>query len=888
MTSEMGKAAGGELSAAINSGAMALVQDVHRIENVAARLQLLAERLEAFSFPEVARTLGALLTRTETHSATVRIEALAHLAALYCKGQGAPSRQELQTWLDAMLEDQITQFEDPIEDVVVSRVFADFGNARLLMGLWNANDEYVQSCVSVLNSSHGVRALVPIRRQVMAMLRLSEAVAERAGLSPNTLSESAPGEALDLDSLSDGSSADWVSFSEADLFSLGVSSAAIEPFVFRPEDAAALKVETLGHTAFERRPLVRCNGDTIVALPTAIGAAIRRFVVEQADEAGVLDVLQSRLAELQFNQVYERGCREWGMHPMDIPTPAAPAPMADLVGSFDTGSYFHLIFVPDDLSEAAAQGLRGVQDLEQAVTERVAVCMAALSDRPDYRRGLTVLVHGGLGRGFHLTLGTVPDAWHVLALPLSDFMLLGWDSDMYLPRAWKLLEQEERLSSRGITLVNGGGFPNLYAFAQECEFQLVPDYFGRGSVTLSTGLVAELRGRVRRALDRHIALAPDNESWVEVQRESTTPFLDNREHPLYVSLGHALAESVLASVETAVRPWWVRCDPLPEDPRGRDVAILISEMVRAWLLRLAPVLEERIPTLPSGPVAYALRFPGIEGLTDEFLLAGGDRQGPTIGREGDRTVTVDCAQPYLRSFVERENVGDRLMVEALIRGAYMLGGLPPPEAGTLAEIVDAVVGSADARFVHFPIGRWCREQIEAKVPFPSARTLTEEDLAWSRLGLAHEVDSGRPPGPLSEGEAPAFLHRAVDVIWARIRTRLSSLNRVSTIERSLLNFGAICKERSDWSVAAAALRTTLDDSELALAAWSKKEREVHLAGVCCRVVAEMALCTCPAVGGVECGDIDLDSLIAEIAVLLEWSCPVFVDGLCLGNQAASR
>ena len=436
---------------------MSVSNNAHRMRGIAARLKGLVRRLEKFSFPLVAQPLAGLLIRPEHHIATKRCDALIHLAALTCRGTLAPTRRQLREWLNVIiLHDPITTIEDPVEDVFVSNVITSFGNARLFMGGWYGNDHYVQTCLFALSKIDDRPWVTAVQRHVTAMLRVSEGVADRAHIIRNTLTEILPKQPLRITASTVEPSIAHVSFSEADIFDMGVSPVDLNPFIFQSGSAAMLAEETLGHTALERRPLLRFNRQTIVALPTAIGAAIRRFVIEQASEAGELKVLQSAVAEEQFSTVFFMGRPDWGINSINVPEPIGTEGATDFVGTFDAGGYIHLIYVPDDLAETARQGLQGVHSLMGAINERVAERAAALAAKPDYRRGVTVIVHGGLGRGFLTPRGEFPTGWHLLGLSISDFMFLGYESEFTALRAWKLLEQEAVLEKRGVFLLNMG------------------------------------------------------------------------------------------------------------------------------------------------------------------------------------------------------------------------------------------------------------------------------------------------------------------------------------------------------------------------------------------------------------------------------------------------
>ncbi len=233
--------------------AMSVANDVYRIKDIALRLKRLIRRLEKFNFLSLAQPLAGLLTQPENHTATKRIEALIHLAALTCHGSLAPTQRQVQEWLNVIiLQDRITEIEDPIEDVFVSNVVTSFGNARLFMGDWHNNDHYVQTCLAALSRIRDRPWVTVVQRRVMAMLRVSEAVAERVCATRNTLTESLPKQPIKITASTLRSCAAHVSFSEADIFALGVSPEDLNPFVFQPRHAALLVEETLGHTALAR------------------------------------------------------------------------------------------------------------------------------------------------------------------------------------------------------------------------------------------------------------------------------------------------------------------------------------------------------------------------------------------------------------------------------------------------------------------------------------------------------------------------------------------------------------------------------------------------------------------------------------------------------------
>ena len=127
--------------------------------------------------------------------------------------------------------------------------------------------------------------------------------------------------------------------------------------------------------------------------------------------------------------------------------------------------------------------------------------------------------------------------------------------------------------------------------------------------------------------------------------------------------------------------------------------------------------------------------------------------------------------------------------------------------------------------------------------------------------------------------AGKVLNASVDVVWKRLRSRLKTLSRESVIQQSLLNYVAARKEHRDWMRTMEA-QLALFGADQALEVANERVFLRDRAGLACRVIAEMALCTAPYGGGSTCTKIDLDFLIAEVSTLVE--CASQSDGLHYG------
>ena len=224
------------------------------------------------------------------------------------------------------------------------------------------------------------------------------------------------------------------------------------------------------------------------------------------------------LAEVQVQQIQRLLLPRWGIEIQRQFMGDLQSGIIDCVGTFDTGGYVHVAYVSDDLEDLARNGLQKLHTIGDALAERNRRIATELSRLPDFRCGLTIVVHGGLGRPFSIELDGSILNWRHTCLPMGDFCLLSWDTGVSALRIWKILTQEYILTRGGLQIANPGGLVNLYAFLKGRDFEFIPRTAPSGDVNLITiwhEFAGPLRVEIRHALDRHTVSGPDDGSWTE-------------------------------------------------------------------------------------------------------------------------------------------------------------------------------------------------------------------------------------------------------------------------------------------------------------------------------------------------------------------------------------
>ena len=839
-----------------------------RVSGTSVRLAALSRRLGRFSFHDIAIAAGGLLTEAENQPATFRLEMLATLAAVHADGVRRPTATHLREWLnDGLLRDDIGQLEDPLEDVFISNVPSPDGNRRLFDGLWGDNDTGVRALLQAVLRFSDRRWAADALASCLALLRLSETVAERTGVERYALSSGKPKQRLRIVSADLEAAKARVTFSIDALHELAIRAPLLEPFVLLDEHRTKIADETLGNTTFERRPLIWTDKSIVVALPTAIGPAIRRYIMECAREAGDLPAVEELVANLHLAELAGPG-----MAGLRLKCIRSPQPMIercrDFVAEFDNGGVIHVVHVGEDLSNALDQGLRSLQQLPPNLTAKLLATAEDLASQEGYRRGLTVVVHAGIGRGFATMLPESIDNWHFTGVEQSDLARMWCEHEFDVLRLWKILDQDSHLAARGYGIHNVNGLTNLYGFMQAHSMAIVPDAVAPGPFEIATNFVANVRQRLRGLIDAHVAHGPGGGHWVEIQRTSLDVFFSEVERlPLYSSVADAVGGRFLSCVDTAARPWWIELEDTAATPTGKSVEYQVFDAAQNWLVRAAPRLDGVLPELPAGQISIRISVPGADELGGAPPPPDAPFGPPTVNLD-DTAIVIACGADHLRSFGRAENIGERLLIAAIVRGAYALSGANIDD-DQLAVLALEIAGSTQARFFHMLPPRTPSALVYAAADLGRPRLLQQEDVAWSRLGLAETSGWKGGSTSLSKVDAPVVLNAAVEALWARVRSQMVKFDREKLATFTLSNHDRVDWDRQQWAQTASALLALYRDQTDIISAFNYMESKRGMASLASRVIAEMAICTCPETTGIDVTKADFDGMLADVAVMIE-------------------
>lgn len=877
--------------------------------------------------------IGGLLTEPEYQAGTLRIEFLQHIAVASCRGDRIASAADLRYWINDVLGNMpLKRMEDPVEDVFVSNVMAPGGNSRVFEGTWELNDASLQPVVEALAWTSWGDHAPPVLPSALALLRLSDAVAGRAGLVRWTVARRTEAEEellppdLDVDVLRDR-----VLFSDSILASLGIRREDLEPFVLQESRTGRIRNESHGHSTLERYPLVASENGLILACPSAVSPAVRRYVLEACEDVGDLAGLSAALLTLHRRDIFKIGLSRIDAASA-VGQSALPAQkMMPLVGqswdevhcAIDTDKAAIVVLLPDTLSNAARDGFSiPVADAEQ--NERLSARIEAATKYLGATAkggGLVILVYAGLGRGCALGIPHLPSHWHSVMMSAGNFGTFARSPDASLLRLWKLEEQRKRLQSAGVEIVDTNGTLNSYAFWVARGYSLCPldvpyPAASRALVQVAPEFIRDFRVAERRLHDEHaVALEGVAGRIVRVHRRARAAFFPAmQERPLYVS-EEAASNGELAGVclhdQLTV---WVLAERPATTGRATEFVYRIWDALLSWLDRLSPEIVSLVGSAlseaaaDSDPRRITIALSEETGWQDPSQQHDGSEERPTAVF-GSTRADIRAVIPFgfLRLLQQPANQGERVLLEVIAEA--LLGSLSSPSLAATAtatdrmrdsarDLVTRAMRNADARHIHLFDAMTPTDHIAAMRGQMTAapRFVFEEDkatwcdgLAWrvvDRATVASQSAAREALNEVTKGarEAQSFassvatlagrdpcknvLNGLVLDIWQRVRSELETIDRTSLIHLALENLEAISSDREQWHrTARATLALYAEDDDVARISTQREARRSD-ASRAGRVLIEMAVCTCPQNNGRKAALTDLDHLTAGVSELI--------------------
>ena len=846
---------------------------------VAETVPKLIEEIKQHNISKAVTVLASLLTIPELQNNTYRIETLILLVLRYADGHKKLNRKTLNAWLNRYLADtSAAMFEDPPEDLFVGNIITSNGNRRVLEGVWEGNSFFLQRIVNVVSSFPDRPPFSAIRSSCHALLRLSDAIAEKSNLTRYISCEdfnygtvALPFEGKIKKAVKS------VSFSEEQLARLDISVSDLLPFVFDLEQRSDIEKFSVGYGPIERFPLLLHEKTIVVAMPTALSMAIRRMVFDFVISQGLEETFDRNLV-IEFARTFSETpiLGELSNIPF-VPHKKSNNYVCEAGTEIDAGRYLHLIFVVDSLAEYDEHGLEVPQlDTKDLSAELQGSCDAVIKEHSDaegFKEGVILLVSCGYGRPVSLAMPEAADKWRIEHISSYDLFVLSWAQNMSAIAFWRMLDQRDETKSKGQSIVNVNGLLNLYGWWQDTDTWMLPDGVVLGGDALMLNIPTDSQVNIRREVYQKwdfCSLPKRDGSWAACQiKDSHHYFEEDSALPLYACADDLRSRHLSVAVVVPNLIIWLTVTSAVKE-LSNDSVFRIWDMASKWLARTQQVfaswniqkqtvLEIKLDLSELNDISPA----DVDKISEIYTR---DKAASNLRVIRNKTeISITPVNDFLCVFMNEKNVGEALFVETFLKEiAIAVGYDLSPQA--LVKALDTIILSEDARFFHIFSAAKYRDYMREYIASKPIH-LSDEDDVRAKYGLAWQVLT--PQENLRfEGQKKCkdFLFKMVASIWADIKEQLQLFDREQFIEVVLSSIEAAEADLQNWRRTIRANLAIRHDKESVFSVAQRQSYKAYATNLSSRILIEMGLCECPT-SGINVGELELRDLMTKVLIL---------------------
>lgn len=843
------------------------------------KVRQLLKVLGAYSLEKTLPLAAGLCTVPRFQANGYRLELFLQAVVAGCKGKRTPTWQQFQTWLNFFVGDfEISRLEDPPEDAFVLNVLTGVGDFRVLGGTWEAGEHAASlliEAVAGLNLKNSGQLMAP----VLALLQMSDAVASRARLARWHSERSISKRALPIDSKTPLTEwAQHVVFTACDLVELGIPPEHLNPLVLSPDAYASLADQSNQESDLHRYPVIRIADTFILAMPSAVTYAVRRFIVAVADELDLVSDLNSVMMNRVLARLQEAVSRSHRHPVFNLDLPAFVRSIegwcVSIVVSVGQRRFLHFVVVAFGLLEIAESGYQHPRALSDSrsrlLLEHIEAVRKHLENTESLDSGHTFLMGGHLGEAVIWDLPEPRDHWTFSLARLADLEMLCRDPEDPLERLILMLNQQQALEQQGVEMPFDNGLLNRYAFWLRQNFVTrIPEmrHDQGGTLQIATDYVTDYRVHRRRVVDEHCELLPMGKSTVVQRANSESVYSVKRDLDCYVSMD-LLEDGVLAFCAPHRGSLvWVVVEP--DRSRRMDRAVFdLWEGLQLFVSRALELLADDLIFI-APVVGVRIDFSSL------LLRAGSDAQKSTetalhtFREAGSWTAQIRAEPGFLQNFDSLENRGEQYLLAEVIRALALVSqDLAPGKQLNCEALALEALGGTGARILH--VLRLSTE-VEALLASDRRRIyLPPTEHLESRL---REVFTWMPapvePVMLDAVTSKERLNKAVGMKAHALIARLRTFDRITLLEELLRCNESLLRDAQRWKTTARAVRGLYGVEDGTRAARDSEQSRAQLQ-ITLRALVEAAACEAVDVdvGGRRPDDFSTDELVGEMAALI--------------------
>lgn len=807
-------------------------------------------------------TLAGLMTDISFQPHGIRLDWAARSVVAASRGGRRLFRKTLQTVLNTHLtEARVARLEDPVEDFFSQPLRTSWGNFSIFQGHWEGAAACTELILAAFCRLPDGDPKEQTLNQVLALLRLSQALSERAKVSRGDVGdERIPSAPIDIPREKRlRVLRRVVCFSRLDLAALGVDLISLAPFLLDIDKAHSVADSFPGDSPLEFRPLILLGDAVMVAAPANISTAVRALLVHTAVEGGMRQSLAVRLQEQQGLFVQESAFTRVRGQSRFV---ADDCIVRQHIDSPSTGRYIHVLQVTDTFSHWPEHAFGGQlphsPEASAAILKFIQAAKQFIQGKADFVDGATLLLVGGWGRPRALAWNTIDD-WLVIPIETHNAAVLGACEDGALPDIWRLNKQLDLLASQGFEFTAANGLLNLFQWWRDTDHALVPpgeiDIAPPVLMNFDTNRLLKARREAEVVLDRRAIQHPHDGFKFAVRFE-------HRPHggafqPIYITVESVLAGTMLGVVVGDSTTWWVELVNSATRAAGANAYETWLAACK-WLARIGPLFPYSESNEP------ALILLDVEPFVSPTKQVPDNLEGrDTIDVSLDharRTCVVRIRKEWQWQLHHPTNKAEVELATQLALALARLQNWPidRSEAETLAR---RAAGSDDVRYRHLFQANSAADRLASLAVQVRFRKIPVSAGALAKCGTAWATRP-RAAGPRIRGKAEciSFLTEHAEHVLSDLRRQVTAFERRALVAAGVEALQGAAREQRQWELTARAQRGILGND---LDREVSQKTDLLANGVIrgASIVAELA--ACEARGTRLVGTMDVDELLAQ-------------------------
>lgn len=822
--------------------------------------------------------LGALLLQPDLQSNSLRIEGLVHLVDAYANGSDCPTDAALSSWFE-QLGLYVGHLEDPAEDVFVGYVGTSVGGFRVLEGLWEGNSFYTEVVLRAVEKIPADDIKNTLLRPAYTLLRLSEILAERTCVKRYQM-----GSDLNHDELPKEiakcvcGNSNLVTITNEELSAAGIDKGLLRPFI--RSERAGVETNFLENSILHKQPLLDVEDGVMLVLPTAVGMAIRLFVITSLDSWGLLPNFQRVLCA-----IYAEFFEDQSLLGRSAKVPMGPIGndifSGGLIEEFDEGRYFHFLPIIPSLNGISERGMVNVSELRMHLGEHVDEQCASAFETVAQQDGFVEIVHiiciGGVGEGITIPLSAKDtEQSRKVTLSAHDLRTLSDLQDFDLAEIIRVLDMRDQDREHGISVMNVNGFINLVGWLRANDgFTLPPHIEG---VELGDGLPfllnfdsnmqRNLRAEAYSTRDAHYETFVDgSQSLVWLYGESYFP--EDDQYPVYVEPVMRGNHGMRLLVKCGEKLLWATT--IVDESVHHHIRIQKFEIIKTWLPRIANALPES-PIIAAMPpnllveVAFNLepRMSRSDSpVSNAFDLTMDQVRDLPLEIEIEpidaHTIRLNVPSSFDKKCFLKENIAEAMLIEAFVKALSELADYSLSNS-ELQELVSAIVPNTQARQAHTFLVNNFRQSMTGRLPpIPKISIQDHARMTVSEAWQYHSKEDGFEIN--GKDECLRFLNAATQGAIDKLVAELSVFNREVLLHQITEYYEAINNDKERWRITASASVALRKDQDAAREVIAQHEGMLARGLTGCRILMEAGLCEAQGSGGRKPGCLDIERLI---------------------------